>query len=236
MSCCHFRKYSPECISNFFLFPPHCSLWAPTNQPMSKATNLQDISDLCPGAAVGSQNWNVIHIIDVWGQFHNAAIEMGTFICSPHVRRSHSPSFLIRFSFPLFNHKSSILLIRFSSSDLPHPYVHPQSLYSLPTSHPRPTPLILFLVHPPSAPTPPKKKLQTLHIFVRFSVTRVLVFVQLGILNISLWKIHRASQRDRMMGRQIDMYAHKQIGENPQEQEVLLAVFLLFFCNLPVPD
>lgn len=156
MSCCHFRKYSPECISNSFLFPPHCSLWVPTHQPMSKATNLQDMSDLCPDAAVGSQNWNVIHIIDVWGQFYNAAIEMGAFICSPHVRRCHSPSFLIRFSFPLFNHKSSILLIRVSSSDLPHPYIHPRSLYSLPTSHPRPTPLILFLVHPPSAP--PLKK------------------------------------------------------------------------------
>ncbi|GLD64461.1 zinc finger protein DPF3-like protein, partial [Lates japonicus] len=49
-------------------------------------------------------------------------------------------------------------------------------------SHPHPPPQVLSL--PPSTLCSPS--FQTLHIFVRFSVTRALAFVQLGILYISV--------------------------------------------------
>lgn len=110
-----------------------------------------------------------------------------------------------------------------------HPYMQylADSLLQLtPTSAlpPRPPPSTLRSLH-----------LQTLHIFVRFSVTRVLVFVQLGILYISVWRSHRAPISARPVGetgwqagRQTCMHVNRGtdkirlLRENPQEQEIRL--------------
>lgn len=91
---------------------------------------------------------------------------------------------------PIFhNHKSSSAKPSFFTETPPSIRSVPKASHSL---HPVP-----FLLCPPPPPRP--LHLQTLHIFVCvcvctrtcFSVTRLLVFVQLGILYISVLRIHR---------------------------------------------
>ena len=126
----------------------------------------------------------------------------------------------------------SLFVFPFFASKIPA--MLPSLLHLL---HATPGSLCPLTLLPSPHPFPPSSPLslrsQTLHIFVRFSVTRMLVFVQLGILYISVQRIHRApisahSRRDRMLGRLTDVCAHQQ-REYPQELEIQEPVCLFLF-------
>lgn len=97
---------------------------------------------------------------------------IGSFVCAPHV---------VRF-------RSSTIINRASSKPAPSHY----NSFIHTSPHP-PTP------QPPSPSSPSvhpscSLHLQTLHIFVSFGMTRLLVFVQPGILYISASRIRRAGR------------------------------------------
>lgn len=98
-----------------------------------------------------------------------------------------------------------------SSTCVPVCYFSPSpSLHTEPRCSSSRCPLTLPLPSPSSIHS---HIFQTLHIFVRSSVTRELLFVQLGILYISVQRIHRAPSISAQMLREMRSW------EYPREQE-----------------
>lgn len=99
---------------------------------------------------------------------------MGSFVCAPHVLRFRFSTIINRALRNLPPFAKTPLSIRLFTLPLPHNPSTPSS--SSPAVHPS------CSLHP-----------QTLHIFVSFGMTRLLVFVQPGILYISASRICRAA-------------------------------------------